>query len=86
MATTKSRGLLAAQKRELWNRWRKGQSLSEIGRVLRKNAGSISGVLAMYGGISPPNRTRSPRALCLSEREEITRGLSKGLSVQVTAN
>src|SRR5690554_3194092 len=82
MIVTKSRGLSVPQKRDLWNRWRKGQSLSEIGRALGKHAGSISGVLAIYGGISPPNRTRSSRALSLSEREEISRGLSAGFSLR----
>ena len=86
MTTTKARGLSAPQKRELWNRWRKGQSLSEIGRALGKHAGSISGVLTIHGGISPPNRTRSSRALCLSEREDISRGLSVGLSFRKIAN
>ena len=34
-------GLTASQKAELWNRWKNGQSLSEIGRALGKHAGSI---------------------------------------------
>ena len=85
MATMKERGLSASQKRELWHRWRKGQSLSEIGRALGKHAGSISGVLAIHGGISPPYRTRSRLALSLSEREEISRGLCVGLSVRSIA-
>lgn len=85
MAVIKSRGLSTPQKRELWERWRKGQSLSEIGRALGKHAGSISGVLAIHGGYSPPNRTRSRLALCLSEREDISRGLSAGLSLQLIA-
>lgn len=82
MATMKARGFSASQKRELWLRWRKGQSLSEIGRALGKHAGSISGMLAIHGGISPPNRTRSDLVLSLSEREEISRGLSAGLSLR----
>ena len=81
----KQRGLSAAQKRELWYRWRKGQSLSEIGRALGKHAGSISGMLAIHGGITPPNRTRSHIVLSLSEREEISRGLSAGLSLRCIA-
>jgi len=85
MTVLKSRGFSAPQKRELWDRWRKGQSLSEIGRALGKHAGSISGVLAIRGGISPPNRTRSPVSLSLSEREEISRGISAGLSLQNVA-
>jgi DNA-binding CsgD family transcriptional regulator len=30
-------GLTPAQKRELWRRWKEGQSLSEIGRALGSN-------------------------------------------------
>lgn len=86
MTATKQRGLSAPQKRELWNRWRRGQSLSEIGRALGKHAGSISGVLAIHGGISPPNRTRSSRVLSLSEREDISRGLSAGFSLRRIAS
>ncbi|MGH2796985.1 MAG: IS30 family transposase, partial [Thermoleophilaceae bacterium] len=37
-------GLSAEQKRELWQRWKAGQSLSEIGRALEKQAASIHGV------------------------------------------
>lgn len=75
-------GLSAQQKRELWSRWRRGQSLSEIGRALGKQAGSIHGVLAASGGITPYARTRNPRALALGEREEISRGLAGGLSIR----
>ncbi len=38
-------GLSTAQKAELWQRWKQGQSLSEIGRLLGKHAGSIHGVV-----------------------------------------
>lgn len=78
--TIKTRGLTAQQKRELWDRWKKGQSLSEIGRALGKHAGSISGMLAIRGGIAPSARSRSVRVLSSSEREEISRGLSAGLA------
>src|SRR5438067_8200489 len=66
-------GLSARQKKELWSRWRRGQSLSEIGRALGKHAGSIYGVLAASGGITPSTRTRSDHVLSLREREEFSR-------------
>lgn len=75
-----SRGLTAQQRQELWTRWRKGQSLSEIGRALGKHAGSISGVIALRGGIAPVERTRSERTLSTMDRETISRGLSAGNS------
>ena len=46
-------GLSAAQKAALWQRWKQGQSLSEIGRALGKHAGSIHGALSSNGGFNP---------------------------------
>src|SRR6266850_592379 len=63
-------GLSARQEKELWSRWRRGQSLSEIGRALGKHAGSIYGVLAASGGITPSPRRRSDHVVSLREREE----------------
>jgi len=85
MSKVSTRGLTSAQKRELWERWKKGQSLSEIGRALGKHAGSISGMLAIHGGIAPPRRTRSPRVLTFDEREEVSRGLAAGRSLRQIA-
>jgi IS30 family transposase len=85
MARTGRPGLSAEQKRELWIRWKDGQSLSDIGRALGKHAGSVFGVLQAQGGIAPPLRKRSARALTLGEREEISRGLVAGLSLRQIA-
>jgi IS30 family transposase len=78
-------GLSAQQKEVLWSRWRQGQSLSEIGRALGKQPGSIHGVLASNGGVTPYLRARGCRALTLADREEISRGLVAGLSVRAIA-
>ena len=75
-------GLSAAQKAELWQRWKQGQSLSEIGRALGKHAGSIHGVLSSNGGFIPPGRKRSRWALTLAEREEISRGMATDASIR----
>jgi IS30 family transposase len=75
-------GLTLAQKKELWERWKDGQSLSDIGRALGKHAGSIHGVVKANGGIVPAPRTRSTRVLALEEREEISRGLAQEESVR----
>jgi len=85
MARTGRPGLTAKEKKELWARWRVGQSLSDIGRALGKHAGSIYGVLASSGGITPATRTRREAALSLREREGISRGLVKGLSIRSIA-
>jgi hypothetical protein len=63
MARTGRPGLSASQKAELWQRWKAGQSLSEIGRALGKHAGSVHGVLSSNGGIIPGTRARGSRIL-----------------------
>ena len=73
-------GLSAADKADLWNRWKNGQSLSDIGRALGKHAGSIHGVVSSNGGVVPVARRRSRLALTIAEREEISRGISAGYS------
>ncbi|MDP1946774.1 MAG: helix-turn-helix domain-containing protein [Nitrospirota bacterium] len=78
-------GLSAAQKADLWQRWKQRQSLSEIGRALGKHAGSIHGVLSSNGGFIPPVRRRSRWALTLAEREEISRGIATTLSIRQIA-
>lgn len=75
-------GMSAGQKHEVWRRWRKGESLSEIARAVGKHPGSVFGVLKLHGGISPKISQRSRLALSLSEREEISRGIASGLSIR----
>jgi DNA-binding NarL/FixJ family response regulator len=78
-------GLSAAGKKELWKRWRVGESISDIARALKKPPGSIHGMLEATGGISPPERHRHRCALTPSEREEISRGLAAGESLRTIA-
>ncbi|WP_329347299.1 IS30 family transposase [Streptomyces sp. NBC_01261] len=74
-----------AQKREVWQRWKEGQSLSEIGRALGKVPGSIHGVVKANGGFVPAERTRAKTVLSLAEREEISRGLARNESFRTIA-
>jgi IS30 family transposase len=70
----------------MWDRWRKGESLSEIGRAFGiQGHSSIQNIFSKSGGIRPAERRRSPRALSLSEREEISRGLVAGRSLRAIA-
>lgn len=85
MPRTGRPGLSAQQKKELWNRWKNGQSLSEIGRALGKHAGSIHGVLSVNGGIAPREHKQRGDALTLSEREEISRSLATHCSLRTIA-
>ncbi|MCA1731884.1 MAG: IS30 family transposase [Actinobacteria bacterium] len=78
-------GLSAAGKKELWERWRAGESISNIARALQKPPGSIHGMIEATGGFSPPERRRRRCALTPAEREEISRGLATGESLRAIA-
>ena len=69
----------------MWDRWQKGESLHSIARHFGRSHSSIRGVLARTGGIRPPQRRRSRRALTLSECEEISRGVFAGQSLRSIA-
>ena len=71
-----------AEKAEMWDRWQKGESLNSIARHFGRSHSSIQGVFAPTGGIRPPPRCRSRRALSLAEREEISRGVVAGHSIR----
>ncbi len=74
-----------ADKALMWDRWQKGDSLHAIARLFDRSHGSIAGILSRTGGIRPPKRTRSKRALSLAEREEISRGVVTGRSLRSIA-
>jgi IS30 family transposase len=73
------------ERRELWERWRRGESVSEIGRALDRAAGTIHCTIRQHGGVAPPQRRRSRLALTLLEREEISRGVAAGDSARAVA-
>ena len=73
------------QKKEMWDRWQRGESLKSIGRVFDRGSSSIFSVLSRSGGIRPPDCKRSQLALTLSEREEISRGIACHLSLRTIA-
>jgi len=74
-----------ADKGLMWDRWEKGESLNSIARLFGRSHASIQGILARTGGIRPPQRRRSQRALTLAEREEISRGVVAGQSLRSIA-
>lgn len=72
-----------AQKVELWERWKEGQSISAISRALeRRNKTGVQRIVALHGGIAPLPRRRAASALRLEEREEISRGIAAGRSIR----
>ena len=74
-----------AQKAEMWARWKEGWSLQQIAQLFDRSHSSVQGILAESGGIPPPQRRRSPLALSLAEREEISRALATGHSIRSIA-
>ena len=47
MAQKGKPGLSAKQKKDLWLRWKDGQSLTEIGRAIGKHPGLVHGVVVI---------------------------------------
>jgi len=76
----------AKQKADIWDRWQRGASLTSIGRLFDRPSSSIFNMLSPTGGIRPPPRQRSRLALTLAEREEISRGLARRLSLRAIAS
>ena len=77
--------LSGIDKREIWSRWKAGETLHEIGRAYGKCHNTIRAVLLPRGGIPPLARRRSRWALTFAERENISRGLASGLSLREIA-
>lgn len=76
----------AEQKVELWERWKRGQSISSISRALeRKTKGGVQRIVVVQGGIAPSARRRAAWTLELGEREEISRGIAAGLAIRAIA-
>lgn len=74
-----------SQKALMWERWKQGWTLHEIGKLFDRHHGSVRQILAETGGIRPPERRRSCLALTLAEREEISRAVVAGLSIRAIA-
>jgi IS30 family transposase len=85
MSERKRSRLSFTQRIEIWSRWKSGQSLHEIGRAFGKPHSSIRCLLLPRGGIPPATRRRSPLALTLAEREDISRGIASGSSIREIA-
>ena len=85
MVTSRIR-FTAAQKAELWERWKNGQSAAAISRALeRKNKTGVERIVVVHGGIVPAPRQRALAALRLEEREEISRGIAAGRPIRQIA-
>jgi IS30 family transposase len=73
------------QKQLMWDRWQRGDSMTEIARLFDRHHSTVNGMIARSGGVRPRRRTRSRRSLSLAEREEISRGIAAGRSLRSIA-
>jgi len=78
----KRREYSVAERRELWERWRRGESYADIARALDRVPATIYCTIRRQGGVAPRERRRSRLALTLGEREEISRGIAAGRSAR----
>lgn len=77
--------LTSMQEAELWRRHKANEPLIETARFLGQPYGTLYSRIAVRGGCAPTERRRHRRVLSLIEREEISRGLSAGLSLRQIA-
>jgi hypothetical protein len=66
----RSWGLSAAEQEEVWARWRRGESLRLIARMLGKRVPSVRAFVLQTGGVQRRPPRREPRSLSMAEREE----------------
>ena len=79
------RSISAAERAELWQRWKSGESVGGIAQALGRCHTSVHWVVAARGGFAPALRRRSRLALSLAEREEISRGVCASVSMRQIA-
>jgi IS30 family transposase len=77
--------LSAAERTELWVRWKQGERLSDIAAALGRAPATVYARIRKAGGIPERPRQRAARALSAAEREQISRGLAEGLGVRAIA-
>src|ERR1700722_4023699 len=85
MIHVKRSRLSVTEKKDIWSRWKAGQSLHAIGRAYGRPHPTIRKLLLPRGGIAPALRRRSRLALTLAEREDISRGMASGSSLREIA-
>ena len=77
--------LSTTETRDLWKRWRSGESVTQIANALGRLVPTVWQRLQRAGGYVPRERTRHPRHLSETEREESSRGLARGMGVREIA-
>ena len=70
------------QQQAIWEGWRDGESFRQVGDRVDQPAHVVQYFLRGHGGIKPNLPRRNRRHLTHQEREEISRGVAKGLSIR----
>jgi transposase, IS30 family len=73
------------EKAEIFDRRRRGESMSAIARHLGRGEETIRRYVLVTGGVCPRPRVKSRRELTVAEREEISRGLAAQQSCRAIA-
>lgn len=73
------------EKAEIFDRRRRGESMSAIARHLGRGQETIRRYVLVTGGVRPRPRVKSRRELKVAEREEISRGLAAEQSCRAIA-
>src|SRR5215469_8348797 len=76
------RRFTAEEQQTIWDMREAGIPVKRIARHLGRQNVSLRKFIADHGGRRPTPRERSDLRLSLEEREEISRGLSAGLSIR----
>ena len=69
-------GLPPDKRQQVWEMWKRGDSISVIALAVGAPTGSIFSILQPFGGIYQAPQRRRAGTLSLAEREEISRGLA----------
>ncbi len=75
-------GLPSDKRQQVWEMWKRGDSISVIALAVGSPSGSIFSILLPFGGIYQAPQRRRSTALSLTEREEISRGLAAAESLR----
>ena len=78
------RWLTPTLRRDLWRRFREGETITDIAAALDVQMTAISACVSRSGGIEP-SAVRRKDALTELEREEISRGIAVGMTVRSIA-
>lgn len=81
----RDRNLSASELEILWKQWTGGDSSLQIAAALGVSKTAIWHQIRRHGGLAPRPQRRAERALSLSEREEISRGLARAEGVRSLA-